>query len=161
MAYQLSELTQFLANIILPFIFVWVLTYAIMEKIKLLGENKQAHLLISIAIAFFFIGVPTLLNITSVIIPIVATLVIIAFCLMLIFGMLGIEFYSKEGGGKLKYIIAGILVLAGIIVILNIFGVFQKISTWLSKELIQFIIFLVIIIAVTAIVVGFKTKEGK
>ncbi|MEM2932669.1 MAG: hypothetical protein QW622_00415 [Candidatus Pacearchaeota archaeon] len=152
------ELAQFLANIILPFVFVWVLTYALMEKINLL-KNKQAHLLISLAIAFFFIGVPTLLNITSVIVPIVATLVIIAFCLMLLFGMLGIEFYAKEGTSKLKYIVAGILTLAGIVVILNIFGVFEKISKLLSKEFIQFLIFLIIIVVVAAIVVGFKTGE--
>ncbi len=150
----------FFTNIVLPFIFVFVLTYALMEKIKLL-ENKQAHLLIALAIAFFFIGVPSLLNITSVIIPVLAILVIIAFSIMLLFGMLGIEFYATNKSSPIKATLAVILLIVGIIVVASSFGLFQKISSWLSPELIQLIAFLIITGVVVAIIVGFKTNKTK
>jgi len=152
-------LYPFFTNIVLPFIFVLVLTYALMEKIKLL-ENKQAHLLIALAISFFFIGVPSLLNVTSLIIPVVAILVIIAFSLMLLFGMLGIEFYAKDKSSPLKTGLAAILLIVGLIVIANMLGLFQKISSLLSPELIQLLAFLIITGVVIAVIVGFKTKKG-
>jgi hypothetical protein len=155
-----TVLYPFLRDIVLPFIFVFVLLYALMEKIKLL-ENKQAHLLIALAIAFFFIGVPALLNLTSVIIPVLAILVIVAFCVMLLFGILGIEFYAKEGGGKFKYVLAGILLIVGIVVVASAAGLLQKIkiTSWLTPQLIQFIAFFIIIVVAIALVVGFKTEK--
>jgi surface polysaccharide O-acyltransferase-like enzyme len=153
-----TVLYPFLRDIVLPFILVFVLLYALMEKIKLL-ENKQAHLLIALAIAFFFIGVPALLNLTSVIIPVLAILVIVAFCVMLLFGILGIEFYAKEGGGKFKYALAGILLIVGIVVVASAAGLLQKITSWLTPQLIQFIAFFIIIVIAIALVVGFKTEK--
>jgi surface polysaccharide O-acyltransferase-like enzyme len=153
-----TVLYPFLRDIVLPFIFVFVLLYALMEKIKLL-ENKQAHLLIALAIAFFFIGVPALLNLTSVIIPVLAILVIVAFCVMLLFGILGIEFYAKGGGGKFKYVLAGILLIVGIVVVASAAGLLQKITSWFTPQLIQFIAFFIIIVVAIALVVGFKTEK--
>lgn len=150
----------FFANIVLPFIFVFVLIYALLEKINLLN-NKQAHLLIALAIAFFFIGVPSLLDITSTIIPVLAILVIVAFCIMLLFGMLGIKFYEEGKGTPLKYVLAGILLVIGIIVVASAFGVFQKISSLLSKDVINGIAFFIVIVVVVALVVGFKVQSGK
>ncbi len=152
-------LHPFFTNIILPFIFTFVLIYALLEKINLLA-NKQAHLIVALAMSFFFIGVPALLNITSIIIPTVSILVIIGFCLMLVFGILGIKFYEAEKSA-LKGWIAAILIIIGIIVIANMLGVFSDLAPKLTPELISTIAFIVIAGVVVYVLVAFKPATSK
>lgn len=148
----------FFVNIILPFIFTFVLFYALMQKINLLG-NAQAHLLIALALSFFFIGVPALLNITHMIVPVVAFLVVIAFCLMLLYGILGIEFYVPGKKHALKAWIAVILTILGIIVIVSLTGITKKIN--IPPEYIPVFAFIVLTGIVVWIMVQFGSKVSK
>lgn len=148
----------FFVNIILPFIFTFVLFYALMQKINLLG-NAQAHLLVALSLSFFFIGVPALLNITHIIVPVVAFLVIVAFCLMLLYGILGIEFYVPEKKHSLKAWIAVILTILGIVVILSLTGITKKIN--INPEYIPVFGFIVLTGVVVWIMVQFGSKVTK
>lgn len=148
----------FFVNIILPFIFTFVLFYALMQKINLLG-NAQAHLLVALGLSFFFIGVPALLNITHIIVPVVAFLVIVAFCLMLLYGILGIEFYVPEKKHSLKAWIAVILTILGIVVIASLTGITKKIN--INPEYIPVFGFIVLTGVVVWIMVQFGSKVTK
>lgn len=148
-------------NYILPFVFVFVVTYALMEKINILGDNKQAHLLVALGMAFFFIGVPSLLNVTQTLIPIISLAVIVIFCLMLLFGILGIEFYNPQKSySGLRGWIAGILIVAVLISFAAISGWTQKFASFLKPEALQFIAFLIVIGVVIWIVTATGGKGG-
>lgn len=147
----------FFVNIILPFIFTFVLLYALMEKANLLN-NKQAHLLLALAISFFFVGVPSLINVTQIIIPVIAILVIIVFCLMLLYGAMGIEWYEKGKPHALKGWVASILTIIGIIVVAFSLGI-KKFLPPLTPEMINTMAFIVISGIVVWIIVAFSPKH--
>lgn len=46
------------SEILFPFVLVFTLLFAILEKTKILGENKQNHALISLAVAVILIATP-------------------------------------------------------------------------------------------------------
>jgi hypothetical protein len=149
----------FFVNIILPFIFTFVLLYALMEKANLLN-NKQAHLLLALAISFFFVGVPSLINITQIVIPVVTILVIIAFCLMLLYGAFGVEWYVPGKPHALKGWVGAILTIVGIIVVAFSLGI-KKFLPPLSPEMINTIAFIVIAGVVIFIIVKFSAHPAK
>jgi|GEM_PF-3131720 len=154
-------LHPFFTNVVLPFIFSFVLIYALLEKIKLLGDNKQAHLLISLAMSFFFVGVPIYLDITWKIIPAVVIGVIALFCLMLLFGIMGIEFYSGgKGYNALRGWLSAILVIIVLAAIIATTNLPQKLLPLLKPEFIQLFLFLAVTAIVVWVVVAAKPSGG-
>jgi len=146
----------FFINIVLPFVFTFVLLYALMEKANLLN-NKQAHLLLALAISFFFVGFPSLINITHILIPVVTILVVIVFCLMLLYGAMGVEWYEKGKGHAVKGWVGAILTIIGIIVVAFYLGI-KKFIPQVTPEMINTLAFIVIAGVVIFIIVKFSVK---
>lgn len=82
----------FITNIILPFLLVFVVVFAILEKTNLLGEGKRyANLIVGIIIGFLFVGVQAFVGFTIKLIPLVTVFLIILLMYFLIFGFIGIH----------------------------------------------------------------------
>ena len=81
----------FFTNIILPFLLVFVVIFAILRKSQVLGDNKFADVIVAAVIAFIFVGVPTVVGFTMRLLPIITVLIVIILCYYLIFGFLGIH----------------------------------------------------------------------
>ena len=80
---------------ILPFLLVFTLTFAILDKTKLLGEGKrQINALISLVIGLILIGFPFAQGVIVKLIPFFAVALVILFIFMLIFGFIS---GKKEG----------------------------------------------------------------
>ena len=101
---------------ILPFLLVFTLTFAVLDKTKLLGDGKrQINAIISLVIGIILIGFPYAQGVIVKLIPFLAVSLVILFVFMLIYGFLA---GSKEGdvlSGGLK-IALGIIVGLGVIV---------------------------------------------
>jgi hypothetical protein len=139
-------------NVILPFLLVFVVTYAILQKTGLLGPNKQANIIVSLIIGFIFIGVPSAVGVTLNIIPVIAVVLVILLCFMLIFGFSGIDVQKNKG---LKIAIGIILGLTMIGIIIWATGVeFPP----LTEEAINYIIIFGFIIGAGAAIISAPSK---
>jgi hypothetical protein len=155
---------EFFTQVILPFILVFTLVYAILEKSKILGEGKhQINSIIALVIGLILIGVPLARGVITDIVPIIAVLAVIILVFMLIFGFVG-------GTGKEGNLNKGLKITIGIITgIVLIIAVLWS-TGWLetivsaakqpeSQGIWQSVIFIIIIIAVMAVALSGKSKE--
>lgn len=147
---------QFFSYILLPFLLVFVLVYAILEKAEILGPNKRyANIIISMVIAFIFVGVPAVVGVTLRIIPIVTLILVILLCFLLLFGFVDIKL--NKG---LKIALGVILGLALIATVVWATGLLDKIKIDFSSPVMMYIIFFVIFIGVIVLVVATSPKRS-
>ncbi len=82
----------FLTNVILPFLLVFVVLFAILEKVEILGKDKKnTNIIVALVVSLLFVGVQQAVGFTIKIIPLVAMLIMILLCFFLLFGFAGIE----------------------------------------------------------------------
>lgn len=144
----------FVINVILPFLLLFVVSFAILRKTKVLGENKFADVLVAMVIAFLFIAVPQAVGVTLKIIPIISVFLVIILCYYLIFGFL--EIHRTSGA----LIALGIIfALAFIGTILWATGVLEKIL--INEKIIGTIIMIIVLGGAIALVFAIGgTKKG-
>jgi len=162
-------------DIILPFLLVFTIVFAILEKTKILGVDKieskeytkkNLNAMVAFISAFLVIASTQLVGVISEVISNVVLLLILAVCFLLLVGVFFTDkqFSLEEYPGWIKFFM--ILMFIGIVVI------FLNALDWLKYLLVVFtfwdadwaasIIFLVIILLfLWYIVRDPKDKEGK
>lgn len=161
---------EFFIQIILPFLLVFALFYAILSKTGVLHPqnqpNKGVDVLVALAIALIFVGVPAATGFTLRLMPILSVLIVIAFSIILLLAFTGVW---KENENKVYGINIGISIALGIAFIIAILwaaGIFERISG-LSKEMISnfaqwIVLIILIIVAIVAVVQpGQQSREEK
>ncbi|UZE93805.1 MAG: hypothetical protein IB618_03495 [Candidatus Pacearchaeota archaeon] len=145
----------FFTNIILPFLLVFVVIYAILEKTTVLGKDKRyANLIVAFVIGFMFIGAQALVGFTIKLLPLIAVMIIILLGYFLVFGFIGIE---KSKGMQIALgILFGIAILAAVFWAAGVFEMITP-STW-SPDTIAIIVFLVIFGGAIALVLATAPK---
>lgn len=100
-------------EVLLPFILVFVLTFAVLEKVKIFGEGgRRFNAIIALVIAFFFIRNQTLVSITLKFLPKVSMFIIIVLMVLIITSFfLGKSFTSFGGGMVVFFTIIAIIVV--------------------------------------------------
>ncbi len=143
--------SPFFTELVLPFLLVFTLIFAILEKTKVLGDDKrQINAIIAFVIGLILIAFPFSSNIIVKLMPLLAVIAVV----MLIFIML----YSFAGGKpeeKWMKITFGILIgLALIVALLVLTGYWDKVLGAVSsgKSLATNIFFILIIIAAIVVV---------
>jgi len=148
--------SPFLSNIILPFLLVFVVVFAILEKTKILGEEKRnANLIVAAIVGFLFIGAQSLVGFTIRWLPLVAIFLVILLGYFLVFGFVGI--HEVKG---LKIALGIIFGLALIISILWATGLLGKVAGAFTAETIGIIIFIAILGGTIAVVLASPTKTS-
>ena len=141
---------EFLTDFVYPFLLIFFIVFAVLEKIKLFGDdNKQVNALTAFVIGMIFIGATSPKMIVNNLILFLAVAMVIVFVVMLIWGFLsGGE--AKFEGKALKMIGLVIIILAVIILLFFVTGVFDTVidtlfkSSW-SEDLWTNVVFIVII----------------
>jgi len=155
---QLSLFTSpILTNIFLPFLLVFVVVFAILEKTNILGEGKKyANLIVAIIVGLLFIGAQSLVGFTIKFLPLVAVFLVILLGYFLVFGFVGIHL---EKGMKVTLgIVFGIALVAAI---LWATGLLSNVSSGSMEQTIGIILFVAILGGAIALVVSGKGKENK
>lgn len=153
-------------NFIMPFLLVFVLLYAILEKTKLLGENKhQINAIISFVIGIIFTGVLSSTQIVSNMVVFLAVTVVVLFVILILWGFI---FGEKEGFKPTKWMLWVLGVLAGVAfvgAVLWATGTFNSLintlfkQSWSDSFWTNFL-FIIIIVAVLFIILrGAKEKK--
>jgi hypothetical protein len=156
-----------IADVFLPFILIFTIIFAIMEKANILGEDRKVHGVIAFSIAMGAIiphvthSYPAnydVVNIINQALPNVSVIAIAIVCALILMGIFGHEF-PGQAGSTLSAIIW--VVAAG--VILYIFGSaagwFWKFPAWLDFLNDSDTQALIVIILVFALVIRYITKD--
>ena len=149
-------------EMILPFLLVFVLVFAILQKSKILGEGKaQIDALVSLVIGLILIVFETPRNLIVNLMPWLAVGLVVILVFMLLYGFVGGDL--KEGKPWMKIVFG---ILAGIFVIgLVIYygGVWSIIKEWFSdsSSIWSNVILIVIIGGVLALAIATGNKKGE
>ena len=148
-------------SVILPFLLVFAVVYAILDKTKILGEKRDVNAIVALVIGMLVIGVPAATGVITSIIPVIAVIIIILLSFMLMLGFIGGT--EKEGGlSKSLQLWFGIaLIIALAATVLWATGLLNTITqaAW-ANQMITSVILISVIIAVIAVVVS-GGKGGK
>lgn len=164
---QSPALTKF----VYPFLLIFFIVFAVLEKTKVLGENKQINALISFVIGFIFVSAIFPKEIVSNLILFLAIAIVIVFVILLLWGfVMGEEGLKISGAPKgLKILIGVVIVIAVVcavfwaagIDVIGFFGnIFDKLfnSSWSSTFWTNF--FFIVMVA-AAIAVVLRTAKPK
>lgn len=156
-------------DIVLPFLLVFTIVFAILEKTRVLGEEKgeprkNLNSMVAFVIGLIFISIIRLVEVINQALPEVALVLIIAVSLLMLVGLFwGTSEVKLEVGWQkgLVFIIAFFVVLG---IFFNAIGWLDKIvgyaeMNW-NETVIPTLIFFVIIIGAIFYIVGGQ-KEGK
>jgi len=119
MAEQMFLQIPFISNFILPFLLVWFIGFATLEKIKLFGDGKkQLNALTSFVIGLIFAGAIYPKLMVSNLISYLAVALISIFVILLIWGFIFGD-YPKEGKApnRLKLILGVLATISFIIAV--------------------------------------------
>ena len=145
----------FLTNIILPFLLVFVIVFALLEKTEILGKEKRnANLLVALIIGLIFIGAQNLIGFTLTFLPIIAVFLIILLGIFLVLGFIDIE---KLPGIKIALgIIFGLALLIAVAWATGVLGI---ITSNITADIIGVIIIVVILGGAIALVLTSPSKS--
>ena len=149
--------TPIFTELILPFLLVFVLIFAILQKTKILGEGKaQIDALISLAIGLILVGVPVARDFVVNLMPWLAVGASVILVFLILYGFVAGDL--STGPTWMKILFGSLAALFVIGVVLYISGLWSTILEWLSvlvdnPELWSSIIFLLVIIGAFVIAV--------
>ena len=155
--------TPFFTNVILPFVLVFTVMFAILEKTKVLGEKKDVNAIVSLIMGLVAVGVPAAIGVLQDLIPVIAVMIIILFSWFLVFGFVGTRVGDpgwSKGMQKTFLVIIGIILLGVITWAVGIFD-YVIVDQILTAKVMQMTLLVGAIIAIVAIVVSSENKpEG-
>ena len=146
-------------NLILPFLLVFTLIFAILEKSKLLGDDKhQINAILAAVIAGLFIGFFKYVSMLQSFMVFLVICLIILFVFMMIYGFVA---GTKDGNPfkdlkEVRYIIGGIFFIAVVVAVLIITNTWDNVKNFFSNGNVgSNVLFAIIIIgAIAAVVFG-------
>jgi len=148
------------ANIILPFLFIFTITFAILEKTKFLGEKKDINAIVALVFGLVTVGVPWAIGVVMNIIPVVAVIIVVLISWLMTYGFIGGGEKAITPAWKRFFQIILGLVFIGVIIWAT--GAYKIIAnqSWASG-IGETVLLIGAVIAVIAIVMSGKQPEGK
>ncbi|VVB80734.1 Uncharacterised protein [uncultured archaeon] len=145
---------------VLPFLLVFVLVFAILQKTKVLGEGKtQIDALISLAIGLISIAVPTTRDFIVNMMPWLAFALVVLLIFLLVYGFVATSSDPKKGlevPGWVKTVVLWLGIIMVVILAIYVTGFWPTVKDWFSGEDVLSTVLLVIVIGV---VIGMVAKS--
>jgi len=115
----------FAVRIVYPFLLVFTLIFAILQKSRILGEDKrQIDALVALSIALIFIAIPYPVDVVIGLMPFLAVSVVVLLVFMILYGFVS----PGDDGFKLDPITRKALL--GLIVLLVVFATLVATGVW-------------------------------
>ncbi|MDH3353297.1 MAG: hypothetical protein OEL87_02515 [Nanoarchaeota archaeon] len=152
----------FFTEMLLPFLLVFVVVFAILQKSKILGEEKeQIDAIVALVIGLILIGVPQPRDIIVGIMPWMAVGVAVILVFLILYGFVAGDLSGKETPDWMKItfgILAGLFTLA---VILYISGLGKILLDWMvgSSEMWTGVLMIVLVLGAMAVAIWGGKKD--
>lgn len=154
---------SFVQELVLPFLLVFAVVFAVLQKSKIFGEGKkQIDAIIALVVGLIVVSFANAVDIISSLMPFLAVGLVVILVFMILWGLV-----FKEGGfeigDRLKWTFGVIIAIAVVIAVLYATGRWDDLANILSgigttKEWISNIVIIVIVIgAIVAVVLGGKS----
>ncbi|MCF7910118.1 hypothetical protein K9L16_00405 [Candidatus Pacearchaeota archaeon] len=106
-------------NFAFPFLLIFFIVFAILEKTKIFGDDKkQLNAMISFIIGLIFVSAVAPKLVVSNLILFLAIAIIVAFVGLLLWGFLAGEEGPKIAGDNFKKVVAGVIIVALVIAVI-------------------------------------------
>lgn len=157
--------SPFFTNVVLPFLLIFVVVYAILDKSKILGEKRDINAIVSLVFALTTVALPSAFGAVDVIIkiiPIVAVLIVIILAFMLTYGFVGgtdEKGFLKDPWHVFFAIIVGLALLASVAWSTGLLGYITK-QTWASQALQTFLIIASVVAVIAIVTSGGKPRSS-
>lgn len=172
MSFESIIQSDFAVRFVYPFFLIFFILFAILERTKVLGEDKkQINALVSLIVSFIFVAAVSPKLVVGNLILFLSVALIIMFVILLLWGFVsGGEMNSGVFGNSkwLKWVV-GIVIVLGVLVVvstsvgINVGGIFGKLfnSSW-SESLWSNILFIALIAIALAVAIksGAAAKSG-
>lgn len=156
-------MSSFFTEMLLPFLFVFVVTFAILQKSKILGEGKaQIDAIVALVVGLLLIGVPAPRNIIVGIMPWMTVGIAVILVFLILYGFVAGDLSKAPSWMKIVFgILAGVFTTG---VILHVSGMGATVSNWLfgggSGAVWTNVLMLILIIGAVAVALfGGKKKK--
>ena len=157
-------ISGFFLSYLLPFALIFTLVFAILQKTKLLGEDKkQIDAIVGLLVGLFLIAFPAARDIVVKLMPFLAVFVAILLVFMLLYGFVS----GKKEGDILskgwKYAFYGIIAISLIIALIVITGYWDIVQNFLfnSSTGTQVWINALIILVIAGAIIAVLSDKGK
>ena len=153
--------SEFVTQLVLPFLLVFTLIFAILEKTKILGEDKrQINAIVAFVVGLIFVSFTSYVGLATNLLGVMALIAVILLVFMLLFGFAsGEKEFKMPTGLKIGL---GILIALTLIIALLVFtGQWDKIVSSVKggDAIITNVVFLVVIAAAVAVVLWSGKKK--
>lgn len=154
--------SPFFVEGVLPFLLVFVLVFAVLQKSKIFGdEKKQINALIALVVGLIVISFSYYTNIIVSLIPILAVGLVVILVFLMLWGIVFVNKDEFSVPNWVKYAVGGMAFLAVLISMLIITGAWDYFRTnWGSSQIFSNVVFLVIVGIAIAVIVGFGGGSG-
>jgi hypothetical protein len=121
---------ELLMSWVFPFLLVFVIVFALLEKTKLLGDGvSQIDALVSLAVAILSIAVPYSRDVISAILPWMAVGLVSLFVFFVLYSFIvGDKLFEEKKTEWLKYVLIGIVMVFVLGVVFQVTGLWQYID---------------------------------
>lgn len=147
-------------RVLFPFLFIFAITYALLTKTKVLGENKNICGIISLSVAAIFIFYAQAVDFINLLIPFMTIFLVFLLLVVLVVTSIGMKSDSvasalSKGGGVIVLIFLIIISLVTLSLVLgeNKYKPLEGVTSVLLSPTVLMIIILFIIFAVAAYVI--------
>ena len=113
---------------VFSFLFIFALVYAVLDKFKLMGENKWLKLIVSFSIALLFLFSKDTLRFVEFITPWFVVLIVLALFILSLFMFMGLKEGDLEKTAKDPIVYWTVLVIIIILLIIAIGEVFTFVA---------------------------------
>jgi len=153
-----------MVEVILPFLLVFTIVFAVLQKSKVLGDGKkQIDAIVALVIGLLVISFANATGLIVRLVPFMAVSLVVILVFMILWGM-----FWKEGEfdvGKGPKMAAGIVALIAVIIAVLVFtGFWQNIASMFSSGsslLANVVVIAVVIIAIIVVVMSGGSSGGK
>lgn len=157
-----------LTKFLLPFLLIFFIVYAILEKTKVLGENTHwANAVVALVVALIFVGAVYPKMVVENLILFLAVAMIVVFIVLLLWGFVsGGELKGDFLNGKLKWFVGILIVIAVVIALFWATGTTDSLVDMLFKQswsegFWTNFLFVAVIVAVLVVVLRTGSSGGK
>ncbi|MFH1151998.1 MAG: hypothetical protein V1788_02640 [Nanoarchaeota archaeon] len=136
MAEDLITSNWVITKFILPFLLIWTVVFAILQKTKILGENKQVDSIIAVVVAFIFISVLQPKEIVSNMILFLTVALVVMFVGLLLWGFVSGKEMKADilSAGWAKWVFGIVIVVGVIIALIYSAGIDNTLITLLFQQ---------------------------
>jgi len=154
----------FFTELVLPFLLVFAIVFAVLQKSEVLGKGKkQADAIVALVSGLLVVSFGYAVHIITYLIPFLAVGLVVILVFLLLWGMFYKEAFEANKGVKIA---AGIVSLVAVVIaVLYFTGAWDKIMPLLSgtssSALASNVILVIVIVGAIAMALGFGGKSEK